>query len=102
MSERRAILGRVAEWHPIMTAREVEPGVWVLSDPVGKSYGSIQIRRTTDGPRYRTEYRGELIGWGTTLRDSCMRLHQMMLRSSTPSLPAASPWPDREGRRLAP
>ncbi|MDY0829148.1 hypothetical protein SK224_08415 [Microbacterium sp. BG28] len=90
----------MADWHPILAADEVQPGVWVLRDPRGNPYGSVQLRRTKDGPRYRTEHRGELIGWGTSLRQSCMRLHQMMLREGVPGLPAGSPWPDKDGNKL--
>ncbi len=90
----------MADWHPMYAADEVQPGVWVLRDARGEPYGSVQIRSTKDGPRYRTEYRGELIGWGTSLRQACMRLHQMMLREGMPGLPAASPWPDRNGNKL--
>jgi hypothetical protein len=100
LSDPRVTILRMADWHPILAAEEVQPGVWVLRDARGEPYGSVQIRSTVDGPRYRTEYRGELIGWGTSLRQACMRLHQLMLREGTPSMPAANPWPDRDGNRL--
>lgn len=72
-------------WHPIMAAIERDPGVWTLVDTLDREYGRIEIRRTLDGIRYRTEAPvGTLIGWGTTLRQSCERVHDEYLRSHGP------------------
>ena len=54
-------------WHPILSAAEIQPAVWLLCDQRGDD-GRVELRRTQDGPRYQHEFRGELIGWATTLR----------------------------------
>lgn len=34
--------------------------------------------------RYRAEFGGELLGWGTTLRGACERVHHAFIRSHGP------------------
>ena len=36
----------VAEWHPILAARETRPGYWRMIDPSGREYGTIELVRT--------------------------------------------------------
>jgi hypothetical protein len=76
-----------------MAAEEREPGVWIMVDPLGQEYGRIEIRRTPDGIRYRAEALGELIGWGTSLRQACGRVHDVFLRSMAPHRAARPEWP---------
>lgn len=76
------MMGRVT-WHPILAAVEVEPAVWVLRDQFGE-YGRVELRRTLDGPRYRCEHAGALIGWAATLRVGCERVHAAYLRAHGP------------------
>ncbi|MFE1644122.1 hypothetical protein ACFM35_00900 [Microbacterium sp. P01] len=72
-------------WHPLYAARELEPGVWVLTDAQDREYGRIEIRRVTAGVvRYRCAYRGELLGWSTTLRLACERVHRAFISSHGP------------------
>ncbi len=71
-------------WHPILSAVEREPAHWVMIDSLEHVYGDVQLRRTPDGPRYRAEYRGQLIGWGTTLAGACSRIHQTYLDAMGP------------------
>lgn len=73
-----------SEWHPILAAIEREPGHWDMVDPMGKTYGHIEVRRTPDGLRYRCEHRGELIGWATSLRVGCAQIHQAYIRAHSP------------------
>ena len=73
-----------SEWHPILAAVEREPGIWDMVDPMGVAYGHVEIRRTSDGLRYRCEHRGELIGWATSLRVACLRIHRAYIRAHTP------------------
>lgn len=74
----------MGEWHPIMAAVEVAPAVWSMRDQF-REYGRIELRRTGDGPRYRTEHEGVLIGWASTLRVACSHVHGAYLRSLSPS-----------------
>lgn len=75
----------MSEWHPVLAAVEREPGVWTLVDTLGQDYARIALRRTPEGPRYRTEQPiGTLIGWGTSLRQSCDRAHALFLARHGP------------------
>lgn len=79
---------RAVEWHPILAAQEKRSGRWIMVDPQGREYGTITLVRvpigeTTEG-RYKVMYRGELLGWATTLRLSCERLHTTYVRSHGP------------------
>lgn len=57
-----------------------------MIDTTGVVYGRVDIRRVHQGAqvRYRCEFRGELIGWSTTLSLACERVHQAFLRSHGP------------------
>lgn len=72
------------KWHPILAAVETEFGVWVLSDEYERAYGRVRIVRLDGQPRYRAEFRGELLGYGSTLRSSCARVHQAWIRARGP------------------
>lgn len=58
-----------------MATTEPEPGVWLMRTPLDYGpFGRIELRRVNVGLRYRVEYRGQLIGWSTTLQVACERL----------------------------
>ena len=80
-----------AEWHPILAAMERQPGTWEMIDPDGRVYGRIQIRRVADGIRYRTEHQGELLGWATSLRVACEKVHGTYIRAHGPGFRTATP-----------
>jgi hypothetical protein len=71
-------------WHPILAATEPEPGRWHLVDSTGREYGTVTILRVDGAVRYRAEFGGRLLGWGTTLRGACERVHQEFVRSHGP------------------
>ena len=71
-------------WHPILAATEPEPGCWRLVDSMGREYGTVTIVRVDGEVRYRAEFGGRLLGWGTTLRGACERVHQAFVRSHGP------------------
>lgn len=75
----------VTTWHPILAADEPEPGRWVLVDTMGREYGTVEIVRVDGVVRYRAETDGRLLGWGTTLRGACARVHEAFLRSHGPN-----------------
>jgi hypothetical protein len=74
----------LAAWHPILAADEPEPGRWRLVDSIGREYGRVTIVRIDGEVRYRAEFEGVLLGWGTTLRGACERVHRAFLRSHGP------------------
>ena len=71
-------------WHPLLELQEPTPGRWELNDYIGRPYGTIEIRRTPGGVRYRCEHQGDLIGWASTLRLAAERVHQTFLRTHGP------------------
>lgn len=94
-------------WHPILAAVEGPTGTWRLTDSLGEQYGTVEIRRVMNGTdvRYRVSYRGEVIGWATSLRLACERVHQAFLRAHGPGTGAMADWgvPWRgSGERAAP
>jgi len=67
-----------------MLAHESPPAQWVLLDSKRQVAGRIELRRTADGPRYRVEHRGTLLGWSTSLRVASERLHRAIIQEGVP------------------
>ena len=87
MSEASAYPQRMAnDWHPILAAVEGPAGAWRMVDPQGREYGTIEIRRVSDGAavRYRCTVGGDVIGWASTLREGAYRVHAAFLASHGP------------------
>ncbi|WP_322410075.1 hypothetical protein [Microbacterium invictum] len=84
-------------WNPILAAVEGPTGTWRMVDPAGDEYGTVEIRRVMNGTdvRYRAMYRGEILGWSTTLRLACEQIHRAYLRAHGPGGGAIADW----GRR---
>lgn len=72
-------------WHPQLLARESPPAHWVMLDSKGAVVGTIDLRRTDDGPRYRVEHRGQLLGWATSLKVASERLHRVIISAGVPA-----------------
>lgn len=71
-------------WHPQLVAREGPPAHWVMLNARGGIAGTIDLRRTEDGPRYRVEYDGDLLGWATSLKTASERLHRVIISAGVP------------------
>jgi hypothetical protein len=77
----------LADWHPILTAREVAPGHWYLIDTLDAPYGEIRfVRRGTEvGYRAdRCDGSGELtrhVGYFRSLRAAAWDIHLDFIRS---------------------
>lgn len=76
---------RLADWHPIIAAAEVQPGIWVMFAQYETPYGVIRMvkRGTEIGYRADTwaekqELR-ELVGYYRTLKAAAMASHQRYL-----------------------
>ena len=82
------------DWHPILAAVEGPTGVWRMVDPDGRDYGVVEIRKVMSGAdtRYKTVWRGEVIGWATTLREACSRVHDAYLRAHGPGGAPMADW----------
>ena len=52
---------------------------------MGRTYGTVTIVRVDGQVRYRAEFGGHLLGWGTSLRGACERVHQAFVRSHGPA-----------------
>lgn len=93
----------MADWHPILAAVEGPTGTWRLVDPQGREYGRVELRRVrtrradaappaSDAvipqpehvARYRAVWGDELLGWATTLRHACERVHGAYVRAHGP------------------
>ncbi|MDF2562556.1 MAG: hypothetical protein K0R99_4002 [Microbacterium sp.] len=90
-----------SKWHPIMAAVEGPTGVWRMIDPMGLEYGRVEIRRVMNGTdvRYKAIWRGDVIGWSTTLRDACYRVHDAFLRAHGPGGGPAADWGELSGNQ---
>ena len=71
--------------------------VWRMIDPQGREYGRNEIRRVMNGTetRYKALWRGEVLGWSTTLREACERVHAAYLLAHRPQSGPIAAW-DRE------
>jgi hypothetical protein len=63
-----------------------------MVDPDGVEYGRIELRRVADGARYKALRDGEILGWASSLRVACERVHTAYLRSHGPQGGAAADW----------
>lgn len=80
-------------WHPILAAREGPTGTWQMVDGFDRAYGTIEIRRVdAGGVRYRVSFKGEVIGWSTSLRLACERVHSEFLRQHGPNGGPIASW----------
>lgn len=82
------------KWHPIMAAIEGPTGVWIMADPQGREYGRIEIRRVMGGAetRYKAIWRGEVIGWATSLKTACERVHAAYIAAHGPGGRPMADW----------
>lgn len=93
-------------WHAIMAAQERDPGIWVMVDELGWEYGHIAILRRHGAVCYRTRFRTEdnqivLLGYATSLRSACEKVHQTFLASHTSSGPIGFESPEQYARRTS-
>lgn len=87
-------------WHPLLAAQEGPTGTWTLVDGFDRVYGTIEIRRVSDEDvRYRVSFRGEVIGWSSTLRLGCERVHAEFLRNHGPNSGPIASWGSNDPRR---
>jgi hypothetical protein len=73
-------------WHPILAAREVTPGHWVMVDTMGFPYGLVRFVRRGGEVGYRVDRwsegdqtNNELIGYFTNLRAATMAAHKRFI-----------------------
>ncbi len=89
----RASRTYVEGWHPVLAAREVEPGHWVMVDPHERPYGDIRFLRRGSELGYRAvtwapeSSARELIGYYRTLRAAATAAHALFVRSHVPAEP---------------
>lgn len=78
---------------PLLAAQEGPTSTWTLVDAFDRVYGTIEIRRVSATEvRYRASCRGEVIGWSTTLRLACERVHDEFPRNNGPSGGPIASW----------
>jgi hypothetical protein len=77
----------VADWHPILAARETEPGHWYMIDGLGKPYGQIRFVKRGDQVGYRADrcdgrgVRTDFVGYYLALKPAAAAVHSAFLRS---------------------
>jgi len=77
----------MADWHPLLSAREIAPGHWYMLDGLGAPYGQIRLVKRGGQVGYRADRcdkRGEtpeLVGYFRTLRSAAWAIHSLFLRS---------------------
>jgi hypothetical protein len=75
----------MANWHPILAAREIKPGRWQMADQLGEVYGDIQIVRRGSEFGYRADWikddHREMVGYYRSLKASAWHVHLAYLRS---------------------
>lgn len=80
-------------WHPLLAAQEGPTGTWNMVDGFDRVYGVIELRRVSaTDVRYRASFRDEVIGWSSTLRLACERVHNEFLRNHGPSGGPIASW----------
>lgn len=79
-----------------MAAIEGPPGEWTMTDPQGREYGRIEIRRVASGTetRYKAIWRGDVIGWSTSLKTACERVHAAYIAAHGPNGRPMADWGD--------
>ncbi|MDI2098432.1 hypothetical protein [Ruicaihuangia caeni] len=86
----RARDGYSPNWHPILAAREQQPGEWWMIDSLGTRYAIVRMLQLGDEVGYRAvtgEPEGRrLIGYYRTLRAACEAAHRAFVRSHRPGL----------------
>ena len=86
-------MAELRRWHPLLAAQEGPTGTWTLVDAFDRVYGAIEIRRVNATEvRYRVSFRGEVIGWSSTLRLGCERVHGEFLRNHGPNGGPIASW----------
>jgi hypothetical protein len=64
-----------------------------MVDGFDRVYGTIELRRVNATTvRYRVSFRGEVIGWSSTLRLACERVHYEFLRNHGPNGGPIASW----------
>ena len=64
-----------------------------MVDGFDRVYGTLELRRlNATEVRYRASFRGEVIGWSSTLRLACERVHGEFLRNHGPDGGSIASW----------
>jgi hypothetical protein len=77
----------LADWHPILAAREVQPGHWYMIDGLGKPYGHIRFVKRGDQVGYRADRCDErgtttnIVGYYRALLPAAVAVHTAFIRS---------------------
>lgn len=73
-------------WHPVLSAVETEPGVWLMVAQFGEVYGIIRLISIGPERGYRVTTAAErredrkLVGYFTTLKSAAVAAHTRWIR----------------------
>ena len=93
----------MADWHPLLAAREVTPGRWFLIDGLDKPYGEVRLVRRGGQVGYRAERCDEraqhprLVGYYRTLRGACVAVHRVFVTEHGPPPAPDEMWSTHTG-----
>ncbi|MGZ0069445.1 hypothetical protein [Microbacterium arborescens] len=85
------------DWHAMLATEEREPGTWTMVAPDGVEYGTVRIVRVRGEIRYRVIALGRHVGWTSSLRSGCERIHHIFIASHSPGPPPGGIYPDLSG-----
>lgn len=91
------------KWHPILQAREYEPGKWVMHDTMNRPYALIDFVRRGDQLGYRVDAWKQIpgerntIGYFRSLHGAAARAHTAWVNRGVPhgSPHGNTTWPER-------
>jgi hypothetical protein len=96
----------MADWHPILAARETSPGHWYSIDGLGKPYGQIRFVKRGNQVGYRADWCDamrqltEFVGYYLALMPATAAVHSAFLRSRRGGCPERH-W-DHSGPQIEP
>ena len=82
----------MSNWHPLLAAREPEPGTWYMVDSMNQCYGVIQIVRVNGQISYRLDTwdpapeKRRTLGRYRSLRDAAMGAHHTLRSQGMPGV----------------
>ncbi len=85
------------EWHPLLTAREFDPGHWVMEDGFGHPYAFICFVKRGGEVGYRlstwaqSSEQQKVLGYYRTLRGAAKRGYELWINRNVPGGPPNTP-----------
>ncbi|WP_166880031.1 hypothetical protein [Salinibacterium sp. ZJ450] len=97
----RASKSPTPNWHPILAAVEIRPGLWHMVDQYNQPYAVVLFLELGGEQGYRAVHvsrdgHRNLVGYYRTLRAACEAAHGVYVRAHGPAGFAPDPWSPAE------